>query len=378
MQYCTLCANGKGDTTKESHPYSALPKVRGRIYIETSDTLQAFELLKNSPYVYWSNMYLVGREEHVELLSPNQVPKDIEINSWVRIRSGLYRKDIGQVVAMNYNAEFYSVLVVPRIPPPVPARKLTKQARSQKDRPQPQRLRKKDAIRKYGKGTVKKLEGDEFEEDDFQFKKNRYNKRGLRYLRFHFDAIEVVKPTLQDLHAFLDAAIEQITEDHEDPEMNDDGSMWRTPHTDDEVFHVANIKLHHLALETFINVGTEVEVAWGDQQGRIGRVVSVSTNGLITVGDETDSVNSGSRATVEVNARALRPVFNIGDSVAVKYGVLSGRMGLVENIDGFNVIVRDASTKDEVKKKNTIRAALKLTTLIYRCAFGPTFSRKVV
>ncbi len=133
--------------------------------------------------------------------------------------------------------------------------------------------------------------------------------------------------------------------------MNDDGSMWRTPHTDDEVFHVANIKLHHLALETFINVGTEVEVAWGDQQGRIGRVVSVSTNGLITVGDETDSVNSGSRATVEVNARALRPVFNIGDSVAVKYGVLSGRMGLVENIDGFNVIVRDASTKDEVKKK---------------------------
>ncbi len=113
-------------------------------------------------------------EEHVELLSPNQVPKDIEINSWVRIRSGLYRKDIGQVVAMNYNAEFYSVLVVPRIPPPVPARKLTKQARSQKDRPQPQRLRKKDAIRKYGKGTVKKLEGDEFEEDDFQFKKNRY------------------------------------------------------------------------------------------------------------------------------------------------------------------------------------------------------------
>ncbi len=355
-----------------------LPKVRVRIYIETSDTLQAFELLKNSPYVYWSNMYLVGREERVELLSPNQVPKDIEINSWVRIRSGLYRKDIGQVVAMNYNAEFYSVLVVPRIPPPVPARKLTKQARSQKDRPQPQCLRKKDAIRKYGKGTVKKLEGDEFEEDDFQFKKNRYNKRGLRYLRFHFDAIEVVKPTLQDLHAFLDAAIEQITEDHEDPEMNDDGSMWRTPHTDDEVFHVANIKLHHLALETFINVGTEVEVAWGDQQGRIGRVVSVSTNGLITVGDETDSVNSGSRATVEVNARALRPVFNIGDSVAVKYGVLSGRMGLVENIDGFNVIVRDASTKDEVKKKNTIRAALKLTTLIYRCAFGPTFSRKVV
>ncbi len=68
----------------------------------------------------------------------------------------------------------------------------------------------------------------------------------------------------------LYTAIEQITKDHEDPEMNDNGSMWRAPHTDYEVFHVANIKLHHLVLETFINVGTEVEVAWGDQQGRIG------------------------------------------------------------------------------------------------------------
>ncbi len=68
------------------------------------------------------------------------------------------------------------------------------------------------------------------------------------------------------------------------------------------------------------------------------------------VGNETDSVNSRSRATVEVNlnVRALHPVFNIGDLVAIKYSVLSGRMGLVENIDGFNVIVRDTSTKDEV------------------------------
>ncbi len=103
-----------------------IPKLRGRVYFETSDTLQAFELLKNCVLVYWSNMYLVGEEERVELLSPHRIQKNIKVNDLVRIRSGLFRQDIAQVVKVESNAEFYHVIAIPRLRPPVPVRRLTK------------------------------------------------------------------------------------------------------------------------------------------------------------------------------------------------------------------------------------------------------------
>ncbi len=151
---------------------------------------------------------------------------------------------------------------------------------------------------------------DEFKEGNFVFKKeHRYNKGGFRYLKFCFDGIEVCKLTLENIHPWLDAAVEQINKDHEDPELLEDGAIMMTPHTDNEVFEVANIKLHHLAIESFLRVGTEVEIASGEQQGMIGHVVSISTDGTVMVEEKMDSLEGGSRTKVEINAHVVRPVF---------------------------------------------------------------------
>ncbi len=96
--------------------------------------------------------------------------------------------------------------------------------------------------------------------------------------------------------------VKQINKDHEDPEMLEDGTIWRTPHTDDEVFEVTNIKLHYLAIESFLSVGTELEIASKEQQGTIGHIVSLLTNGTVIVAEKTDSLDGGLRKKVEINA----------------------------------------------------------------------------
>ncbi len=75
----------------------SVPNSPGRIYVEASSSLKAFELLKCAEHVYWNNMYVVPVHERQQLLSPERTRKDVKPGGWVRLRSGLYRRDIGQV-----------------------------------------------------------------------------------------------------------------------------------------------------------------------------------------------------------------------------------------------------------------------------------------
>ncbi len=143
----------------------------------------------------------------------------------------------------------------------------------------------------------------------------------------------------------------KIIKYREDPEMLDDGSMWMTRHTDDEVFDVANIKLEQLALENFLSKGSEVEVMEGEQIGMTGRVVSVSTKGTITIAETNSNLLvNGSPMLVEIQVRTVRPIFKIGDSVSVKSGVFAGWSGCIEEINGSVAFVREQVTREQVIK----------------------------
>ncbi len=49
----------------------------------------------------------------------------------------------------------------------------------------------------------------------------------------------------------------------------------------------------------------------------------------------------------------IRIAFRVGDSVTIKLGVLAGRTGLVEVIDGNSLIVRELNTLREVRRNKT-------------------------
>ncbi len=93
----------------------AVKQCPGRLYIEANCINSARELLKRTPIVFWNNVYVVQESERRQLFSP-KTPPALSRTDWVKIRSGLYRGDIGQVTHVD-NDQMYEVIVVPRIAP---------------------------------------------------------------------------------------------------------------------------------------------------------------------------------------------------------------------------------------------------------------------
>ncbi len=97
----------------------AVKQCPGRIYIEANCINSAREMFKKTVIVLWNNVYVVNEAEHEDLLNPKR-PLTHALGDWVKIRSGLYRGDVGQIVYEEHE-EMYLVMVVPRIaPPPTP------------------------------------------------------------------------------------------------------------------------------------------------------------------------------------------------------------------------------------------------------------------
>ncbi len=97
-----------------------------------------------------------------------------------------------------------------------------------------------------------------------------------------------------------------------------------------------------------LNAGTDVEITAGEQRGMRGRVVGISTKGTVTIREAKDSESSGSTIDVEVRVEEVRPVFKVANSVTVKHGVFAGRSGIVEEVDGATIVIRDGDTSQEV------------------------------
>ncbi len=116
---------------------------RGRLYQQCKRTVH-----EHYPLVYWNNVYVVSEAEREQLLNPTRRQHWHAVIG-VKIRSGLYRGDIGQVVHID-NDEMYLVMVVPRIAPP-PTPKPGKRRRSQGKRVPARRLKPNDAVLLFGK-----------------------------------------------------------------------------------------------------------------------------------------------------------------------------------------------------------------------------------
>ncbi len=319
----------------------------GRVYIETMAILKAYELLQHASFVSWNNIHVVPINERPQLLSPVRSRMAVGVGGFVNVRSGLYRGDMGQVVEIDENGEFFHVRVVPRITPPVPSRRLEKRARRNIVRPVPQRLRKSEAIWVFGETAVKDSG------DGFKFKGHFYDKNGFRIIGLrHYSVVETT-PSLQHISIFLDAAIEEIEVDHLDPKKPDSTSKPIKPikdYSDDDIFQIANIDPLQLAAESYLNIGNVVEVFEGAQRGMLGRVVSVATNGTIQICETKHSETRSPPLLVDLSLREVRLFLSVGESVSVKYGVFAGRVGVVEVVNGAHLVVRERGSFDEVSE----------------------------
>lgn len=103
----------------------------GRVFVEAKATKHAFNLLQQLHYVYWNNTFLVPVKEQIGLLRALRTGVELKPGHFVRIRAGLYRRDVAQVLTIDENNGFLRVRVVPQLPPPsVDKKKPKKRART--------------------------------------------------------------------------------------------------------------------------------------------------------------------------------------------------------------------------------------------------------
>ncbi len=306
----------------------------GRLYIEANCINSARELLKRTPVVYWTNVYVVQENERTQLLHPT-TPPALSTWDWVKIRSGLYRGDVGQVTLVD-NDEMYEVAVVPRISPrptPMPGKRL----RPKKSRVPARRMKTDDALRIFGDKITLTDHG-------YKYQGHPYHKEGFRGLYLRFDAVEPYRPTMTEIAFFMDAAIEKIIEKHDYPKIVK-GELIQAPDYDDEdLQREGGIYYEKLRIESLLEVHDEIEVVYGEMTGMFGRVVAILKNNIIRVLVKSDE----GEIEIDKDVDDIREVFRLGDSVTIKIGVLAGRSGLVEAVDDYHVVVRELTTVKEV------------------------------
>ncbi len=316
----------------------AVKQCPGRIYIEANCINSARELLKRTPLVFWNNVYVVSETEREDLLNP-KTPSTHALGDWVKIWSGLYRGDVGQIVHVD-NDQMYEVTVVPRIAPR-PTRPRGKRPRTQKTRVPAQRMKPNNAVLLFGgKATLT--------EDGYKYQGHFYGKNGLRELYIRHDAFEAYRPTMTEISPFIDIALEKIVAEHEHPMKVNGKEVESYEYTDIDLWNTSGISYDKLRIESLLEVGDEIEIVRGHLLGMFGHVAEILENDTIRAIMITDE------GEIEIHKAVddIRPAIRQGDPVTIKIGVLAGRSGLVEVINGTDLIIRESSTLREVFQQN--------------------------
>ncbi|CDK27740.1 unnamed protein product [Kuraishia capsulata CBS 1993] len=305
----------------------------GYVYIEARKLDAVNEVLQGLPYVYPSSpKVLVPIEEYKDLLRPGK-SSDVQLlpGSYVRIKSGKYKGDLGIVVDVLENDLEVRLRIVPRldygrsvsqtvIDSTGNAAATKKRSHFDiKSRP-PQRLFSESDALMYDRTGISARSGKRF-----TYRNEEYVD-GFLFKDFKIQILEVknVKPTLEEL------------------------TLFRTGEEDGmDLSSIASTLKQSTDSQITFQPGDRVEVKGGEQGGMKGRVTSAQQEKIITITIDDPNFPMMTNTTIEVPSNNLRKVFFTGDHVRVVHGKHTDDSGLIVEVTGDQVtFVSDQTRKD--------------------------------
>ena len=322
--------------------------MQGYIYVEAYNQNDVIEALNGISSVYpRSPKILVPIKEMPDLLN---VIKTTEIvpGTWVRFKRGKYQGDLAQVENVLANGLEVRIRLVPRLDygqnqdrtrddpnlPPGQKRKRNNfnKGNTVAGRP-PQRLFSEIEAVKYHSKLLSKGTSSGSGSKNFTYMGDEYEDGYLvKDVRLTFISTESVNPTLEEVAKFASTV-------DEGPETLDLNAL------------AASLKT---SISTY-QVGDTVEVYDGEQQGVIGKAVSV--HGDIVTMDVTEGDLKGKR--LEVPFKGLRKRFREGDHVKVTGGRYRDEIGTVVRImeDKVTLIVGEEMREEITVFSKDLREA---------------------
>ncbi|KLO05297.1 hypothetical protein SCHPADRAFT_947037 [Schizopora paradoxa] len=305
------------------------PKAPGRFYVEAGSwevIIQVTSLLSLSEMRSGSGpqIFVVPTDELTNLMSFDVATSQLSPNSWVKVKRGIYRNDIGR--ATHCDNDVIIIQLVPRVDI-VSTLNKGKRKRGEKSKTRPEAaLLPKQLLE--NRGLQVQASGD----DEFIFQNLRFTSSGLHVLSLPRRDAESVFPHISDIHLLLTATMSSVSEDHE--KYFNSGLKLGLP------------RFHH----QFLRLGDAIRIVGGCLSGCSGTLIEnpVGHKVFVDLDEEREWPGSVQIRNVEVELEFLERTFRRGDRVAVRVGVHAGKKGLALVADENFVLLKEDQCKEEI------------------------------
>lgn len=357
-----------------------LPNLPGRLYFEAKSPSSITRLCQEMLWLYAKSLFTVELGERVSLMRTRRSNPSIEEGSWVKVKNGLYRGDIGLVVSVVEDQDAIVVKLKCREAHPTsnefhrevaeqpanatanstanssshaPATEATdgesqRKRKRKRSRPEAYTL-EVDRTRPSARKPPQLIDGTKIKltNEGFTLRGLSYSRDGFRLVEFRCDRVEKVRNGIAGFNTYIRSELANATNQHHSErsavDQNSQDSLPTQTFTPNSTA---------VSLPLFLNVGNHVIISKGASEGSQGIIVSMTPDFALISLDDPGSASSDTVGQIEteVDVNNLIRLFDFGERVEVMVGELIGRTGIVGDIQGTVLSVVDEARNDVASK----------------------------
>ncbi|KAJ0988228.1 hypothetical protein J5N97_006584 [Dioscorea zingiberensis] len=299
----------------------SLDHLKNYIYVEADKEAHVKEACRGLRNIFSSaKIMLVPIKEMADVLSVESKSADLSIDTWVRMKLGIYKGDLAKVVDVDNVRQKVTVKLIPRVDLQMIANKLEgRDVSKKKTFVPPPRFFNIDEAREMHIRVERKRDRDTGEY--FETIDNMMFKDGFLYKTVSMKSIssQNIQPTFDELEKFRKPG----------EECNGDVASLS--------ILFANRKKGHFMK------GDAVIVIRGDLKNLMGWVEKVEEENV-----HIRPKMSGLPTTLAFNEKELCKYFKSGDHVKVVSGVQEGATGMVVKVEGHVLTILSDTTKEDI------------------------------
>eukprot|EP00245_Coleochaete_scutata_P016187 TRINITY_DN746_c0_g2_i1.p1 TRINITY_DN746_c0_g2~~TRINITY_DN746_c0_g2_i1.p1 ORF type:complete len:1066 (+),score=270.70 TRINITY_DN746_c0_g2_i1:65-3262(+) len=304
----------------------ALDHLKGYLYVESEKEAYVRRACYGLRNIYSGSIKLVPIKEMTDVLSVEKKSVEIDRGTWVRVKIGLYKGDLGQVAEVDHVKQSVTVKLIPRVDlQAVKVNMDDADGLGRKGRPRPParfvNMNEVESLRipvEHKRDTVTGGMFDFFDGKKFM--------NGYHYKVMSLKSIDgkSITPTFDELQKFQKPP-------------GEDGE------TTDDLLSSVPASIASKQRGQFMK-GDVVQVVEGDLRGIIGVVEKVDED-EVTVHPRHESL----KESLLFKEKELRKFYKIGDHVKVIAGQQEGTTGMIIKVDEGVVDIISDVTKEDVK-----------------------------
>jgi len=308
------------------HSAFTTPASKGYIYVEADKEVHVKRAIRGLRAIKWWKMQLLPITQMVSAVKFTDDVPTIRVGQWVRVKSGVYRGDVGQVYQLTDQNTNVTVKLVPRVDYTAISEQMRTGAKRRRpptysaaDRPAATLFSEAELREKCGSEAVKSLLQTQKHPRDhkmYHFLGTQRFRHGFTYKDMKFTGLYIdnIQPTADELDRFQTRA--------RDDDLDYDAS------DDIEAIQPTATSNGRSATSTQLAIGDHVIVSSGAMKNITGRITSLNKQHVTLQPDSNQPI----AMPLDLMLKEIKKFFRLGDHVKVVGGVYRDETGMVTQV----------------------------------------------